>query len=247
MKICIAQTTPIKGAIEKNIEAHKKIINQAIVNNIDLIIFPELSLTGYEPELAKELATTIDDERLQVFQKISNSNNITIGVGLPIKSVDNVLISMLVFQPNKSIEIYSKQHLHADEFDIFTAGKQQLYLNHGTTKIALAICYETSVIAHAENAYKNNATIYLSSVLNSTKSIDRDTKRLSEIASNYKMTVFMSNYAGTSGGYDCAGKSAVWNNKGDLIAQLTTKTEGILIYDTSTGQTIKKEISSTLP
>ena len=52
MKICAAQTRPVKGNIQQNIENHKKLINLAVVNGADIIIFPELSITGYEPELA---------------------------------------------------------------------------------------------------------------------------------------------------------------------------------------------------
>ena len=44
----------------------------------------------------------------------------------------------------------------------------------------------------------------------------------------------MSNYIGESGGYECAGKSSVWYSKGELIAQLDDKTEGILFYDSKT-------------
>jgi len=57
MKICVAQTRPVKGDIQSNIENHKKFIDLAVSGGADTIIFPELSLTGYEPELAKELAT----------------------------------------------------------------------------------------------------------------------------------------------------------------------------------------------
>lgn len=42
----------------------------------------------------------------------------------------------------------------------------------------------------------------------------------------------MSNYIGESGGYECAGKSSIWNTEGELIAQLDNRTEGILTYDT---------------
>ena len=42
----------------------------------------------------------------------------------------------------------------------------------------------------------------------------------------------MSNYIGTSGGYECAGKSSIWNQEGELIAQFDNQTEGILVYDT---------------
>ena len=60
MKICLAQTRSFKGEVQKNIENHLRMVKQAIASQASLIIFPELSLTGYEPELAKELAANID-------------------------------------------------------------------------------------------------------------------------------------------------------------------------------------------
>lgn len=77
-----------------------------------------------------------------------------------------------------------------------------------------------------------NATIYIASVLNSVNGVNADIEKLSNIASTYKMTTFMSNYIGESGGYECAGKSSIWNTEGELIAQLDNRTEGILTYDT---------------
>ena len=68
MKICIAQTKPIKGNVSANIEAHIKFIELALTLIAEAIFFPELSLTGYEPELAKKLATNQNDNRLDIFQ-----------------------------------------------------------------------------------------------------------------------------------------------------------------------------------
>ena len=80
MKICVAQTRPIKGDIQSNIHNHKKLIDLAVSSGAEIVIFPELSLTGYEPTLAKELAINEDDSRLDDFQKISDTQQITIGV-----------------------------------------------------------------------------------------------------------------------------------------------------------------------
>ncbi|MFI5131108.1 MAG: nitrilase-related carbon-nitrogen hydrolase, partial [Chitinophagales bacterium] len=77
MKICVAQTRPIKGDVKSNINAHRKLIDLAINNKANSIIFPELSLTGYEPELAKDLATDKDDNRFNDFQEISDSKHVT--------------------------------------------------------------------------------------------------------------------------------------------------------------------------
>ena len=57
MKLCIAQTTAAPGDVAINIANHCRWIERAIEHHADLIIFPELSLTGYEPTLAKTLAT----------------------------------------------------------------------------------------------------------------------------------------------------------------------------------------------
>lgn len=78
MRIAIAQIEAIKGNIEKNLENHLKWIKQAIKNNADMLDFPELSLTGYETDLAEGLATNQDDKRLDEIQSLSNENKITI-------------------------------------------------------------------------------------------------------------------------------------------------------------------------
>ena len=101
MKICIAQTKPVKGLVSANMEAHIKFIELALTFNAEAIFFPELSLTGYEPELAKNLATNQNDNRLDVFQQISDNNKIIIGLGLPTIAESQIRISMIIFEPNE--------------------------------------------------------------------------------------------------------------------------------------------------
>ena len=235
MRICIAQIEPIKGDIQKNLDKHLKFITAALAKRPDLIMFPELSLTGYEPELARELATHPYDERLTPLQEISDRNNLIIGVGLPTISNHEICISMIIFQPNQERITYSKQYLYPTEKRIFTPGTTPCVIPFGKTDIiAPAICYELSNSEHVDYAHKMNANIYIASVLNSVNGVDADIEKLSRTASGYKMVTFMSNYIGTSGGYECAGKSSVWDTDGNLIAQLDSKTEGLLIYDTQT-------------
>src|SRR5262245_23002124 len=122
MKIGVAQTRPVKGDIRANILNHVKLVQRASARDADAIFFPELSLTGYEPTLAKDLATNIDDRRFEIFQNLSDSNNIVIGVGIPTKSGSGYLISMLIFHPNCPRQIYSKQYVHPDELPYFVNG-----------------------------------------------------------------------------------------------------------------------------
>lgn len=242
MRICVAQTRPVKGDIKNNIDSHKKLIDLAVLSKADIIIFPELSITGYEPELSKELATNKEDNRFDDFQHISNTKQITIGIGVPIKSGTGICISMVIFQPNKARQTYSKQYLHPDEEKFFVSGKNSTGLIGQKSNIALAICYELSVPEHSENAYKSGAGVYIASVVKTVNKIDLALHNLSEIANKYSMTVLMSNCVGQSNGNQCAGKSSIWSSKGLLLSQLDDTNEGILIIDTETEEIIKKTI-----
>jgi predicted amidohydrolase len=242
MKICVAQTRAIKGDIQSNIDNHKKLIDLAISNGANIVIFPELSLTGYEPTLSKELATNQDDSRFDDFQKISNTKQITIGVGVPTKNNSGICISMVLFQPHQARQTYSKKYLHLDEEEFFVSGQSFTGLKVNKTNIALAICYEISVPEHSEKAFKSGAEIYIASVAKFVNGVDKAIRRLSAIANKYAMTVLMSNCVGQSDGYECAGKTSIWNNKGLLVGQLNDTNEGTIIFDTDTQELIEKTI-----
>ena len=242
MKISVAQTRPVKADIQTNIDNHKKSIDLAVSNGADIIIFPELSLTGYEPKLSKELATNQDDSRFDVFQNISDTRQITIGVGAPIKNNGGTCISIILFQPHKARQLYSKKYLHPDEEEFFISGQSSVDLTINNSNIALAICYEISVPEHSENAFKNGAEIYIASVAKTVKGVEKAIKTLSDIANKYSMTVLMSNSVGLCDDGECAGKTSIWNNKGLLAAQLNDTNEGILIIDTDTQELIEKTI-----
>jgi predicted amidohydrolase len=237
MKICVAQTQPIKGDIQSNIESnienHKKIIDLAIANRANIVIFPELSITGYEPGLAEALATNQDDSRFDDFQKIADGKQIAIGIGVPTRNTQGICISMVIFQPHQPRQTYSKQYIHSDEEEFFISGQNSIsFINN--TDIALAICYELSVLEHAENAFKNGAEIYIASVAKSADGVNRAAERLSKIAEKYSMTTLMSNCIGQCDGFEGGGRSAIWNSQGLLIGQLNDMEEGILIIDTDT-------------
>lgn len=240
MKICVAQTRPVKGNINANIEHHKKMINLAITNGADMIIFPELSITGYEPELAKELATNQDDSRFDQLQQISDTNQITIGVGVPTKNNEGICISMVIFHPHKARRTYSKKYIHADEEPFFISGQNFGCLPGPKPKIGLAICYELSIPEHSENAHQCGAEVYIASVAKTAEGVEKASKSLSEIASKFSMTVLMSNCVGLCDNFESAGKTAIWNNKGVLARQLNDITEGILIIDTDTAEITEK-------
>lgn len=243
MRICVAQIRTFKGDIDRNIEAHKRLLDVATSNQADLVVFPELSLTGYEPKIARQLATHQDDEKLDGLQAISDAKQVTICVGLPTLSDSGVRISMIVFQPNQSRITYSKRHLHADELPYFVPGQEQIILTVRNKKIAPAICYESLLPEHSADASTAGAQVYLASVAKSANGVAKGFKHYPEIAQKYSMMVVMSNCIGPCDDFEGVGKSAVWNSSGILLGQLNETNEGVLLVDTETEEIFKRTLN----
>ncbi len=239
MRICLAQTESQKGKIQANIKNHLEFINRAIKLNSDLIVFPELSITNYEPELANQLATDLEDSIFNPFQDLSDKNEITIGIGMPTQATDGINISMLVFQPNKKRTVYSKRILHADELPYFVSGNRQPFLNIKGEIIALGICYETLQREHFVTAKENNADIYIASVSKPDRGTDKAYLHFPSIAKEFETPILMSNSVGYSDNFLSNGLSSVWNKQGELIGQLDKKNQGLLIYDTRTEEIVR--------
>ncbi len=240
MKIGIAQLQPVKGDIAANINKHKKLTELASLLDADALFFSELSITGYEPELAKNLATSRDDSRFDIFQQISDDQKLVIGLGVPTNTIDGINISMLIFQPHNPRQTYSKQQIHSDELPYFTPGKGQTILMIKDKCIAPAICYESLQADHSANAFRLGAQIYIASVAKSQNGFEKALVHYPAVAKKFSMPVLMSNAIGYCDNFESVGKSSVWNKDGRLVEQLPKEGEGVLIFDTETEEVGKK-------
>lgn len=242
MKVAVAQINPLKGNVMANIEKHIQCIDLAVLHHVDALFFPELSIIGYEPALAKELVFYVYDKRLDVFQTLSNTHGMSIGIGVPIQFSTGIQISMIIFIPNKIRQVYSKQLLHPDELPYFVSGDQQVVHTVKNKKIVPAICYESLQVENAEQAHALGAQLYVASVAKAQKGMDKAEKHFPFIAKKFEMAVLMANCVGTCDNFLSIGKSSVWNKEGFLLGQLNETEEGILVFDSETELVFAKNI-----
>ncbi|MEO1653641.1 MAG: carbon-nitrogen hydrolase family protein, partial [Bacteroidota bacterium] len=221
-----------KGQLQVNLENHLKMIAQARQAQADLIVFPELSLTGYEPDLAKELARDLTDEVFQPLQAAADQSQLGIGAGMPTQAPDGINISMLIFQPEKERIHYSKRILHADERLYFVPGHHQPLLHIKGKKIALGICYETLQREHFVQAVAQQADMYIASVAKPDRGVNKAYLHFPSIAREFNIPILMANSVGYCDNFMSNGQSSVWNGKGELMGQLGGEEEGLLVYDT---------------
>jgi predicted amidohydrolase len=65
LRVALAQIAPSLGQLDVNLGRHHELLDQARADGADLVVFPELGLTGYLlQDLAAEVALRLDDPRL---------------------------------------------------------------------------------------------------------------------------------------------------------------------------------------
>lgn len=239
MKISVAQIHPVMGDIPSNIQKHIAVLKKAIRYNVDALFFPELSLTGYDLKFSEKWACEWMDPGLDMFQEMCDENFVTLGLGLPTKGKGGINISMVIFQPDQARSVYSKQQLHADEKPFFIEGGHSMVLTVGDSKIVPGICYETLQPDHFRNAVESGAHIYIASVAKSIGGIRRAEDVFPERARKYSIPVLLANSLGFCDNFMSCGKSSVWNKSGELIGQLNTRDEGILVFDTKADRKVQ--------
>ncbi|WBL23873.1 carbon-nitrogen hydrolase family protein [Zunongwangia sp. HRR-M8] len=230
MKIALAQISSIPGNINENLKKHLDFITRAKDAKIDLIVFPELSLTGYEPTLAKSLAFSKSDDRLNLFEDFSSKNNISIALGLPLALGSKLHIAMAIFEPNKEIRFYFKQFLHPDELHFFQPKSNSSIIKIQQKKIKIAICYEVLVEAHLNNINSEKIDFFLASVAKHQIGMKKAENALKMISEKYKIPALLVNSIGKADGMTCYGKSLALNKYAEKISCLNQE-ESLLIIN----------------
>lgn len=126
IKLSLAQIKPTLGNLQKNFEIHLKAIARAKKEKCDLVVFPELSMTGYFlRDLVSEVAMPIEHPILSRFAR--ESKKISIVVGFVEHSPDVQLFNTAAYFEGGKI-----RHLHRKVYlPTYGMFDEQRYLAHG--------------------------------------------------------------------------------------------------------------------
>ena len=111
LKLYLAQINPIVGDIIQNHRLIIRHIEKATASGADIVIFPELALTGYPPEDLL-LKTAFISENLKYIEKISKEvGDIIAIVGFAGSTPGSIYNSAAIMSGTKIVSVYNKQHL----------------------------------------------------------------------------------------------------------------------------------------
>ncbi len=154
MKIRAVQFSPALGRINDNLDYHLHAIEQAIGEKFELIVFPELSLTGYLlKDIVYELDLSLQSETINRLKQASRQ--IDILAGLPLELEAGIFYNCAVyFADGEILHIHKKVDLPNfgifDEKMIFKSGSSFRAFQRKGWKIGLLICRE---ILFPQNSY----------------------------------------------------------------------------------------------
>ncbi len=236
--IALAQIPIVDGDIEANLKQHHAAIVQAAELGADLVVFPELSLTGYTIERAADLALNAKHSILRELSEYAVTHQISVIAGL-FKELParKPTISAVVCNPTGELDFYAKQYLHGSEEEHCSAGHHNHCMRLKGYKLTLAVCADFCHPRHSSEAGENEVDVYIASALVSHAGYDMDAEILSEIAKDRRFTVLLSNHIGETGGWQAAGNSAVWNSHGKQMYNTGSQTGCIGLVEI-TGQDI---------
>jgi predicted amidohydrolase len=149
LTLALAQFSPKLCDKEHNLKKMEELIVQAWKNNAQLIIFPEMALTGYVcRDLFYQLAEPLNGPSITRLGKSAAQNSMYLIFGMPeegeVKGV--IYNSAVLISPKGAVKAYRKIYLptHAvfDEKRYFRPGKDLHVFDTGIGKVGLTICYD---------------------------------------------------------------------------------------------------------
>jgi NAD+ synthase (glutamine-hydrolysing) len=206
LRIALAQANLTVGAIAGNTEKLIRLAREARDSHqADVIVFPELSLSGYPPEdllLRPDFLAQIDAALQLVAEETCG---ISVVLGFPEQAEGKLYNSAAVISAGRRIAVYRKQALPNygvfDEKRYFSAGGEAAVFELQGVMVGLTICEDVWVPGAVEQAAAAGAQLVLN--LNASPfSIGKDRQRERVVAQRIEAANIPVVYVNLVGGQD---------------------------------------------
>ncbi len=181
LRIALAQLAPRLGDLEANLARHHEVLGEARQAGAQLVVFPELGLTGYLlQDLASDVAMRLDDPRL--VQLAGATRGLSVVVSFVEESADHRLfIAAALFEDGELRHVHRKVHLPTyglfDERRFFAPGDMvRAVPSRLGVGVGLAVCEDFWHLATPQLLALDGAQL----LINVSSSPGRDLARVNE-------------------------------------------------------------------
>src|SRR5947207_769800 len=225
LRVAMAQLNTTVGDIDGNARKIAEAIDSAREQGAQLVVLPELALTGYPPEDLLLKTHFVDAAGAAIEQLASAADGIVALVGFP-ESADDVYNAAAVLADGEVAAVYRKMFLPNygvfDEHRYFQAGTEPAILELNGVAIGLTICediWEPGPPASSETLAGAQVIVNLSaSPYHAGKPLEREQMLIQRARDNTAVVLFC-NMVGGQDELVFDGHSVAIDASGDVVAR----------------------------
>ncbi|MFX1474634.1 MAG: nitrilase-related carbon-nitrogen hydrolase [Promethearchaeota archaeon] len=248
MKVAAAQTHPRFGQPEENRLITRRFCRRAAQQDVRLIVFPELCITGYNFSSKKALVRLAEPvpngPTTQLWLNLAKAHRLIIVGGLAeLDDKGQIFNSAVVVGPKGFLGCYRKLHLFGSEWELFSAGNQipQVHSVLGF-KFGAIVCFdwafpELARILMLEGCevlcHPSNLVLPLAQRVMIARSIEN------------RLFTITANRVGTERDLQFTGRSQIISPSGDILVRGRSRRSQLLITEINPAEARNKNITPT--
>ena len=142
LKIGLVQMRCEKGAIAENLESLSRYLAEAETRGIDIIGFPEMSITGYaDPNKYPNAAIPLDGKEIGSLLKMTEGRRFSVLAGLIEKNPAGLpFVTQAVIRDGELTGYYRKKTIIDEDNEWFSPGSEIPVFSHDGLTFGIAIC-----------------------------------------------------------------------------------------------------------
>lgn len=237
LRLALAQVNGLVGGFKANAEKVKSVCAQARKKGVDVVLFPELMVTGYPPEDLLLKNKFIEDCQKTLKKIIPTTRGLIAVVGFAEKEVEKLYNSAALMCDGKHVATARKMILPNygvfDEKRYFTEGEEPLRFSLKGVQIGLTICEDI----WKESGPGKSLSKHIDLLLNISSSPYHKGKAqarrqmIIKRAKAYKCPIAYVNLVGGQDELVFDGHSLVVDSDGGIIAQANSFEEEVVYFD----------------
>lgn len=167
MKIGLAQMYPKLGDVQHNVESHLNFIQQAQQQGVDLVVFPELSMTGYQvQDLVPEVALKVGKDNAIFNRLLAASQEVDVVFGFVHEDDrERFYIADAYLSKGEVLHVHHKLYLPTyamfDESRYFAQGNSVRAFNTRFGRVGMLICEDFWHVSPAYLLWMDGADIFI--------------------------------------------------------------------------------------
>jgi predicted amidohydrolase len=223
----LAQLRPALRDTTQNLETMRRVVGEHA--DADLVVFPELFLSGYTTSKPEELALDLDGSDVDTVARLAEENSTAVIFGAPERVSGEIANSAICVDRAGNIAgSYRKAHLFGDEQDAFAAGAELLVVDLGGVRAGLMICFDVEFPEVARSLAKAGANLLVTVSANMDPfGRDHDVFAIARALENGVPHLYV-NQVGRGEAFAFAGGTMIVSADGDRLAEAGTAKERVI-------------------